>query len=476
MSSKNADTQLVRTSWSITARLAVFFALMSTVILACAIWILYLALDRSLTQADERFLSDKIEVLRDILREPGPDYARLEEEVRLEIASYQFTQYYARVVIQRGNVLIETPGMADMLPLSVFPTLDQASHNPEDVHWGGLNRRRYLLMAARAGSSSTVYIIQVGLDISQQTTLLAEYRQTLFFVLILGVVLAAATGAVVARLGLRPLRRIAHQIQEVSAQNLNTRLSSTEWPHEVTSLATAFDSMMHRLEEAFLRLSRFSADIAHELRTPIGTLMGEAEVALTRTRSIEEYQLVLASSLEECGRLARLIESLLFLARADNTEMSLQLSHIDVQTLVCSVRDFFEAVAEQQAVRVSVKGNARLRADPLLLRRALSNLLDNALRHTPRGGHVEILVQTDQNTHIHFRDTGDGIAAEHLPFIFDRFYRVDEARSQSTEGSGLGLAIVKTIIELHGGTVVIESVPGEGTHISLHFPRQASST
>lgn len=476
MSSKNAEPlkdatpQPPQASWSITARLAALYAVIGAVILALAIWILYLALERSLEQASEQFLSDKVEVLRDILRTPGYEPGRLEEEVQLEVAAYQFTQYFARVLTPDDGVLIETPGMEEALPRALFPEPAPTSDGPEGLYWEGPDRREYLLMMSRAGRPGAAHVVQVGLDLSRQAELLADYRRALFLVLFLGVAMAGGAGAFAAWQGLRPLHRITRQVEHVSAAQLGTRINPEGWPRELTALATAFDAMMDRLEDAFLRLSRFSADIAHELRTPIGNLMGEAEVTLARSRTSEEYQQVLASSLEEYGRLARLIESLLFLARAENTEVSVRHTDVDAFDLACSVTDIYEAMAEERGVQMEIHGQGRFGADSVLIRRALSNLVGNALQHTPRDGRIEIAIEALQGgIVIHVRDTGEGIAPDHLPHLFDRFYRIDEARTRSAEGVGLGLAIVKTIVELHGGRVAIESRPGEGTCVTLRF-------
>jgi len=247
------------------------------------------------------------------------------------------------------------------------------------------------------------------------------------------------------------------------------------WPQELTALAEAFDGMLDRLEDSFARLSQFSADMAHELRTPVNNLMGEAEVSLSKPRTTEEYQHVLASSLEECERLSRLIDSMLFLARAENAETELKRSALDVRAEIETVREFYDVVAEEQGVEVACAGDGRLNADPLLFRQALGNLLSNALQYTPRGGKVTISVAHSNGwIDIGVTDTGAGIDPEHLPRIFDRFYRADRSRSQHPQGFGLGLAIVKSILTLHGGTVAIKSTPGAGTTVVLRFPGNGS--
>jgi two-component system heavy metal sensor histidine kinase CusS len=234
-------------------------------------------------------------------------------------------------------------------------------------------------------------------------------------------------------------------------------------------LAIAFDQMLDRLEDSFTRLSRFSADLAHELRTPIANIRGETEVALTRPRSPGEYQKVLESSLGECERLSAIIDSLLFLARAEAADRSIQPARFDGRAEIEKIAEFYRPVAEERAITLTCTGNAEIDADPVLFRRAVSNLIENALRYTPEAGGISIgLAARDGDVHVAVQDNGSGIAAEHLPRVFDRFYRADPARSP--HGSGLGLALVKSIADLHGGTAEITSEVSRGTRVTLTLP------
>jgi two-component system heavy metal sensor histidine kinase CusS len=253
---------------------------------------------------------------------------------------------------------------------------------------------------------------------------------------------------------------------------LHERVNPARWPRELTALATAFDQMLDRLEKSFARLSQFSADLAHELRTPINNLMGEADLALSRVRAPDEYRRVLESSLEEFAKLARTIDGLLFLARAEHPETQVQRAALDARKEIDAVREFYDAMAQDQGVDVRCEGDAALHADPLLLRRAVSNLLSNALQYTPRGGRVVMsaAASPDGGAVVRVTDSGVGIEPEHLERIFDRFYRVDPARSRFPRGVGLGLAIVKSIMDLHRGLVTVQSEPGKGTTVSLQFP------
>jgi two-component system heavy metal sensor histidine kinase CusS len=234
--------------------------------------------------------------------------------------------------------------------------------------------------------------------------------------------------------------------------------------------------MLARLEASFKRLSQFSADLAHEFRTPMTSLRGQAEWALSQSRSPDECRHVLEASMEEYERLSRMIDSLLFLARADNAEMVLQRASFSAAKETLAVIDLFDAAVAEKHVSLEAQGDAILQVDAGLFRRALSNLLDNGLRHTPAGGRISIVIRKGNGDGVEIRveDTGCGITAEHLPKVFDRFYRVDPARHQP--GAGLGLSIVKSIMALHLGTVSLHSESGKGTAVVLKFPADAPPT
>ena len=259
----------------------------------------------------------------------------------------------------------------------------------------------------------------------------------------------------------------------ISSQTLNERIDPAGYPVELATLAQVFNAMLDRLEDSFARLSQFSADLAHELRTPVNNIRGEAEVALARARSVDDYREVLGSCLEEAARLSQLISDLLFLARSENPGEHLRLQEVPVLTILSTVRDYFEANAAQQGVDLVIACDPALHVevDRQLIQRAAGNLVANALAHTPRGGIVRLQAEQDNGAlHVRVLDTGTGIPAEDLPRVFDRFYRVDRSRSAGSGGAGLGLAIVKGIVTLHLGTVSIGSIVGEGTTITIRIP------
>lgn len=466
--------------WSITARLTVLYALSALGMLLLAAVFLHWSLVANLHREDGQFLADKISLLRTILGQNGPGTDSLQEEVEWETAALHFAKYYARILDANGRILIETPGMGAILPASVFPaTLAppryQSALASKSFHGG----QKFILLAASADPALPhSRQIQVALDISPQETFLQNYRRSLAWAILFGVLFSAVTGAWVARHGMRPIAELTRSTDRISASQLHERIASDSWPPELESLARGFDRMLDRLQDSFGRLSRFSGDLAHELRTPINNLRGEAGVALSQSRSPEEYRRIIESSLEEYARLSRLIDNLLFLARSDSPTASISRQPCNATLAVQSLFDFYEALAEDRGVSLRCSGHVEVSADPLLLRQALSNLVSNALNHTLRGGKVEVILkgQPDGSSRIQVSDTGCGIPEIHLPHIFDRLYQADPSRSRSSGGAGLGLAIVKTIMTLHQGEVSVESKVGLGSSFVLHFPAVASRT
>jgi len=227
--------------------------------------------------------------------------------------------------------------------------------------------------------------------------------------------------------------------------------------------------MLKRLDDSFTRLSQFSADLAHELRTPVANMMGEAQVALTRERTAAEYRETIESTIGECERLSRIVDNLLFVARVDAAREPIARKRFDARAAVEKIAAFYQTIAEDRHVTITCTGEGQIYADPDLFERAVGNLLDNALRFAPDRGSIQVAVSKHSNDfEVAISDNGCGIAAEHLPRVFDRFYRAESSRT--SDGAGLGLALVKSIVELHGGSAAIQSQVGQGTTVTLIFP------
>ena len=329
--------------------------------------------------------------------------------------------------------------------------------------------------SAPVGSPATqTDTIQIAIDVSQKEELLARYRFWFWAILLATFAIFPLVGYQIARHGIRPVEEMATTARHISSTNLRERILPEGYPFELASLASTFNQMLDRLEESFERISRFSADIAHDLRTPVNNIRGEAEVALARARSADEYRDVIESCLEEAVRLSDLIGDLLFLARAESPLTHLRRERVNVGELLGGVREYYEASAADGGVSLTTTVADEpviAELDRTLLQRAVGNLVSNALAHTPPGGAVVLETSADISTiRIEVSDTGVGIPAEALPRVFDRFFRVDSSRSQGSGGTGLGLAIVQSIALLHGGNVEISSQPGQGTRVTLHMP------
>jgi two-component system heavy metal sensor histidine kinase CusS len=241
-------------------------------------------------------------------------------------------------------------------------------------------------------------------------------------------------------------------------------------PVELAEVAQTLNEMLARLEASFRRLSDFSSDLAHELRTPVSNLLTQTQVTLSKTRTLVEYQNVLASNAEEFERLSRTIADMLFLAKSDNDLIVPHRESVDMAAEVASLFEFYEALAEEKGLSLTSSGNGTAFGDRLMLRRAINNLLSNAVRHTPEKGRIAVNVASDgAGVALSVENTGEAIAPEHLPRLFDRFYRTDSARQHFAEGAGLGLAITRSIVRAHGGEVSASSAEGL-TQFSIRIP------
>jgi two-component system heavy metal sensor histidine kinase CusS len=508
-------------------RLSASYALAGLLLVFAATASLYFVLVGELEKSNDLFLADKVHVLRTMLRERPDDWDALREEVELESAARRYEQFYIRLLDEKETPLLMTPGMADQLDLGQLAS--QTRSRPDrNIRMRGRNGHAFRVTSAWAAVGSEAErmdTIQVAIDVSQNEALLARYRFWFWAILCGTFVIFPWIGYRIARRGIRPVEEMATTARHISSTNLQERILPEGYPFELASLAGTFNQMLDRLEESFERISRFSADIAHDLRTPVNNIRGEAEVALARARTAGEYRDVIESCLEEAVRLSDLIGDLLFLARAESPLANLRRETVDVGELLGGVREYYEASAADAGVSLTtavadIPVIAAL--DRTLLQRAVGNLVSNALAHTPAGGSVVLRMGIDfsgknlfhtnssakdssavnssnqnflnhdfldrdslnqnflqpnvSSIHIEVSDTGVGIPAEALPRVFDRFFRVDSSRSQASGGTGLGLAIVQSIAALHGGNVQISSQPGQGTRVTLHVPATSDGT
>jgi two-component system, OmpR family, heavy metal sensor histidine kinase CusS len=456
---------------SIASQLVLLFTPAAALLLGCGIGVLYLIVVRHAFAEDRAALEEKIFALRADLRAAGGPQV-LREQLRA-VNDTGRSPYLVRVLDDANRAVAETPAMSQLVPADVFPVPRKAPISAtSDYEVAG---KLFSLGAMTTAAGGRAYTIQVAQDRTTDEAFERRFSVLVAAVLVGGIFASAGIAITVTRRGLRPLATMTRSLKRVAPDRLHERVPPNEWPRELQPVAVAFDEMLERLEDSFTRLSQFSADLAHELRTPLANIRGEGEVALTRPRSPNEYQAVIESSIAECERLGAIIDNLLFLARAEAAEGQVQRELFDGRAAIEKVLAYYEAIAEERQLQIRCDGSGEIFADPLLFSRALSNLVENAIRFVPDGGTITIsLARRSDGAEIAVRDDGAGIAAEHLPRVFDRFYRVD--RSRSSEGTGLGLALVKSIVELHGGAVAIESESGRGTTVTLRFPSTPSTS
>jgi two-component system heavy metal sensor histidine kinase CusS len=451
---------------SIATQLVLLFTLCAALLLTCSLSLFSWIVVRHAFEEDNTVLADKIAAVRTELRQP--DGVSVVDHEAKNRRSGEPAVYWVRLLDSDGNLVTETPGMSELLPASAFVASagSTSARRPKNFRTG---KKLFSLVATTEIVEGRHYILQLAQDRSADERFRKQFGALLALVLALGFIASALVAITVTRRGLSPLAKMRRLFERVQPAYLNERIDPSCWPIELRPLATSFDDMLSRLEDSFARLSQFSADLAHELRTPIGNMLGEAQVALTRDRSVDEYRAVIESTAAECERLSGIIDNLLFLARAESAEHQITRSSFTASTAVKKIVSFYETLAEDQRIEISCSGDAEVFADPVLFNRAITNLLDNALRFTTENGTVKISISALRGkAQISVTDNGRGIAPEHLPRVFDRFYRADSSRS--SEGTGLGLAFVKSIADLHGGSAKIESRMGHGTTVTLTFP------
>lgn len=458
---------------SLTLRLTLLFGgLFAAVLLALGAYIAA-TVERHFEEGDLVELHGKLELARSVLAQvrAEDDYANVAQALDGALVGHHSLSIAVVRDAGRGEILFASSGAAFPAGLIHGSAVAEAAY-PSVRVWeqGGRVYRGVLASAASGIAGERPVRVVVSMDIEHHRVFMSEFERSLWLAVALTIVITGVLCALGARGGLAPLRRMAEVARGISAQRLNTRIPVQSLPVELRSLADELNAMMGRLEEGFRRLSDFSSDIAHELRTPISNLMTQTQVALARARDAEAYREILLSNLEEYERLARMIADMLFLAQADNGLLPRPAEIVALHEEARALAEFYEALADEQRVRLAVSGAASVRGDRLMLRRALSNLLSNALHHATPGSTVTMDIhRCNGMAALAVSNRGETIPAEHLARVFDRFHRVDPARSRQGDGAGLGLAITRSIAEAHDGRVEVRSEAGV-TCFTLYLP------
>ena len=460
---------------SLTARLATLFAVLAAGLLVLAAMLFGRMLDMHFQELDMHELQGKVTLIRNALQSVDATGGRSE---RIEALERSFVGHESVGVLVRdveGRVLYIihpehfTASQRAGEPLSralTDWTVDERPHRGLEVS---------IALPSLGAKEQTIEAL-VAVDLSHHVHFLASVRHATWAGVFVAALAAALFGWFAAHRGLAPLRRVTETARRLSARQLGQRLAIDDAPLEVRDHVEAFNGMLARLEAAFQRLGDYSADIAHELRTPISNLMTQTQVALSRPRTLDEYQDILASNLEEYERIARMVSDMLFLAKADENTLAHAGEAIDLAREADALIDFYEALADERQVRIVRQGQASVQGDRLMLRRALSNLISNALRHTPKEGQITIRIDADAaGVRLAVSNVGDPIPADQIERIFERFHRGSAQRESRGEGAGLGLAITRSIVQAHGGQITAHSAEGV-TCFTITLPRHEASS
>lgn len=443
---------------SLTFRLSLLFGLIAVVVYSAFGWFIEDSIKRHFVGEDSNEMREVAQAATEVLTDSAPwtDPELLVGRLDGMMVGHELSALY--ITDADGNPLYHSANPPlDMTPLV---SADMAGASGEVRNWMDNGHEFRVLTRQVDGAHGAPYRLAVALSMDYHAGFLERFRYTLWLMVFSGTLITAFLGWVAVRQGHAPLRAIVEQIRQVNTDELDTRLAPEQVPRELSSLANSFNDMLRRLESGFNRLSHYSADIAHELRTPVTSLLTQTQVALTQSRSVEEYREILYSNMEEYEHMAQMIADMLFLAQADNALKDSQKISVDLRAEWMALFDYFEALAEESGVSLVCYGEARVMADRPMFQRALSNLLANAIRHTAGGDTVTVHLGQDArgSVTISVENPGRDIPGEHLDHLFDRFYSADASRRSS--GVGLGLAITKSIVEAHGGTIGVTSSAG----------------
>ena len=460
-------------NWSLTAQLGVLFACISVLVFSALGVYLYQALAAQLQARDDADLVDRIVFIRHMLEEtPNVESIRVDPHRFLDAVDLH-GGFLLVMQTQDGEELTSNTRdrsfmhTNEAVPVETLPDSFHVRAAPEHSE----PNLRGISALGTVGSTGSVVQVTLARSEDSRAAVLSAYKLKVLASGFFGAVLTALLGFLLVRRALHKVKLFAQQAQQVSAHNLEVRLHAKSAPKEFQILADSFNEVLDRLQNSFNNLSQFADDLAHDLRTPLNNLMVQTEVALSQPRSSDEYQNLLSSNYEEFGRLARMVESMLFLARADHDQVSLATEQLDMDVELTRIAEYFEGPASDAGISFIVVASGKVLADALLLRRAVSNLVSNAIRYTPRGEAISLkAVANEDGAVISVSNPGLGIPQEHLPRLFDRFYRSDKSRSSTSASAGLGLSIVKSIMTLHHGRASVKSELNGVTDFTLSFP------
>jgi two-component system heavy metal sensor histidine kinase CusS len=450
----------MRRPLSLATRLTLLFAVAAAVVFPVFGWVIGDAMDDHFEEGDIAELTQIADAVERALADAGPAGGLSEAERRFDDILIGHHSASLLLAAPDGRALYRSSSGPDLSGLAGTA----GERGDAVVLWNDAETTHRVLTrkAGRGSAAAGARTIVVATPIDYHLTFLASFRRTLWLMIASGIVLMSLMGWIAVRQGHAPLRKIAGRMRQVSTNERAQGIAPESVPRELSSLAVSFNEMLRRVDESFQRLANFNADIAHELRTPITNLMTQTQVAVTKARTVDEYREVLYSNIEEYERMAQMVGDMLFLAQRDADASPAEVTEIDLAAEIRALFEYYEGWAEERGVSLALDGSGTAVGDRRMLQRALGNLLSNAVRHCAAGGTVRVELEPlgGGSLRISISNPGTGIAPEHLPKLFDRFYRVDASRRRTSEGAGLGLAIVKSIVEAHGGSIAVASEQG----------------
>jgi heavy metal sensor kinase len=449
------------------------FASAAALLSAASLWML----QRSIDAAEYHDMQERAEDVQLVLEHEDPGASL--ETVRRDFATiydYKDDGKYLQVRDEDGNWIFRSRRLiAENLPL--LPAAQLPLNGAVANFHQGTRFVRILSYPIEVHGKS--YSVQTGIAMNKSMALMAAHRADMLLLAPLVILLAGLGGHLMSRKALQPVAALAAQARLINDRNLDTRLPVPNSRDEISDLSLTLNQMLERIDKAFASVRAFTGNASHELRTPIALLRTEIEIALYREREADEYRMTLARLHEETVRMTNLVENMLSLARADGGAEAISLAPVNVSTLFQRVERGWAAAMQHAMLRFRVEipgGDWSVLGDANGLQRLLSILLENASKYTPPGGSVTLnAAPVGERMILTVRDTGLGISKEDLPHIFDRFYRVVQAREIAPRGSGLGLALAKWIAERHGTQLIVESSLGRGSCFSFTLKRAESA-
>ena len=437
---------------SLTLRLTCFFSIATMIVITGLSWFINNTVEKHFRDQDRILLNNKIHIVKSVMSADDfdNDFSKVANEVDKHHGLIINIKNAETTVYSSGSIRFPSDRLVDrqLIQENLFQWQDN-----QNLYRG----KQFNLTLEDAAYSSL--IITLAININHHRQFFISFENMLLKFIVLSGLLSGILGWFVTRQGLRPLEILKEHAMLVSMKDLKQRMPVEKLPIEIAGLSITLNNMLERLENAFKRLSDFSSDIAHELRTPVNNLMTQTQVCLSQPRTVDQCLTILVSNSEEFERLARMISDMLFLAKSDNELISVSSEDIAIEQEMSNLFEFYDALAEERDIKLKLQGHAVIKGDRLMLRRAFSNLISNAIRHSLDGSDIKVRISTVKDiVTVEVENDGDTISHDDLPYLFDRFYRAEKSRTHcSHEGVGLGLAITQSIAKVHGGEVRVRS-------------------